>query len=300
MAEVADERPAVNRASAGDDLSDLSGNLVFHYTRGPALLGILESMSLWATQVQYLNDRREFLLVYEEAADLVVRLNLPDDDYWARCSSLARLIEHELVRTAMSAERGRMPPIFVVSFSSKWDDLSQWRAYCSDGDGYAIGFNARELARLAQGRGWHFVKCGYGASTRHSDIRDAFLRTFRGRAEGTLPSDEAALDHLTRMLLPIAATVKDEAFEAEDEWRLISPILSTSQVDVKYRAGATTLIPYVHFPLGGATPPAAIGHMTIGPGPNSSSLAIAAAMDACSRVGVGMGFGASQVPYRTL
>ena len=35
--------------------------------------------------------------------------------------------------------------IFICSFSRNDDQLSQWRGYCPDGNGFCIGFNTKDL-----------------------------------------------------------------------------------------------------------------------------------------------------------
>ena len=50
-------------------------------------------------------------------------------------------------------------------------------------------------------------------------------------------------------LYSCAAHVKHEAFWEEAEWRLVSPTIPTQSVDVKFRTGRYSLIPYVEFDL---------------------------------------------------
>ena len=42
---------------------------LYHYTTQDGLLGIVRSGELWATNVQYMNDRREFFVALETAAE---------------------------------------------------------------------------------------------------------------------------------------------------------------------------------------------------------------------------------------
>src|ERR1017187_117129 len=95
--------------------------LLYHYTSGSGLIGIIYSKSLWATSIRYLNDSTE----YDLALDL------------ARTSMRARLKAsrsrwEEGLYIALSEELTGTAPadVYVTSFSENHDQLSQWRAYC--------------------------------------------------------------------------------------------------------------------------------------------------------------------------
>jgi hypothetical protein len=47
---------------------------LYHYTTQDGVLGIVRSGELWATNVQYMNDRREFFLALETAAERLKKL----------------------------------------------------------------------------------------------------------------------------------------------------------------------------------------------------------------------------------
>ena len=53
----------------------------------------------------------------------------------------AKIFAQLLEKVENSRHRGE----FVASFSESGDDLSQWRAYCSAGPGFSIGFHAAAL-----------------------------------------------------------------------------------------------------------------------------------------------------------
>ena len=294
---------SIDQASGGavnDGESLPHREMIFHYTRGQGLHGIIKDKALWATQIQYLNDRREFLFVFETAARYIHALTVFREDWAKRHPSLASAIEYGLVQSAPSGGR----QIFVVSFTTRWDDLSQWRAYCGDEQGYAIGFNARELRKLAEARGWRFLQCAYGENSRNAEIVAAIKETFQQWESKAITTEARALEYLVNKLLPIAPTTKDHAFEAEDEWRLVGPVADAAdpaiphQTVVQYRPSSTTLIPYVEFSLDDSWP-AIIPHLIIGPGPNAD-LAGAAASGLLRSSGVNVGPGESVVPYRPL
>src|SRR5437870_11124600 len=53
------------------------------------------------------------------------------------------------------------PEVYVFSFSAVPDLLSQWRAYCPDGAGVAIGFPKALINRRAAVHGFDFAPCIY-------------------------------------------------------------------------------------------------------------------------------------------
>jgi hypothetical protein len=122
--------------------------MLYHYTSGGGLLGIVDSEALWATQAQYLNDGKELGLAYDIALSLL-------DEFESRNPSGTSALRTYLNNTRHSAH------IFIGSFSEQGDELSQWRAYGRTGDSYSLGFDARALASAATQIGWRLVPCVY-------------------------------------------------------------------------------------------------------------------------------------------
>jgi len=108
--------------------------LVYHYTSSEGMSGIVESGALWATDVLFMNDTTEavygFKVVRDAVAEWVSALDAGDD---------RRQLLH-----AIEFVPELIPQVFVVSFSARRDDLSQWRAYCRAG-GYSLGFDRTML-----------------------------------------------------------------------------------------------------------------------------------------------------------
>lgn len=108
---------------------------IYHYTDDNGLRGIIEHGTLWCTDVAYLNDPSEIKYGVSIAADTLA----------ARASgaSLAvQLFSRDFRRYETNAEG---VPAFVCSFSTKGNDLEQWRGYANNGRGYAIGFDGKVL-----------------------------------------------------------------------------------------------------------------------------------------------------------
>lgn len=292
-------------ATFGRDVSDAveDNRRVFHYTSGTGLIGIIRSRCLWATQIQYLNDEREYLLAFDWARSIPESISVVREGEARRYPEFTAAIEERLLPLAQHFQRGRKPAIFVSSFSTQEDDLSQWRSYGSVGDAYAIGFRCSELAQLASDQGWRFARCLYDYTDYHQPVLDAVRAAYAEfeamRPQGEEAAIDAALGGLVGGLIELSALAKDAAFRAEAEWRLISPQIPDTGNMFEYRVEQSTLIPYVSFPLAPADSPVPIRSVMVGPGPNQD-LALEAAMSLTIQYGVYAGFGRATGRFRRL
>ncbi len=119
---------------------DRPTGLLYHYTDTAGFEGIIKNRCLWATDYRFLNDRREMVCgedVFKEVAD-----ELSKDP---ALSSRQRVLLGEVVRCHDRFKLTRMFNPFIVSFSTKGNLLSQWRAYSADGAGFSLGFEASAL-----------------------------------------------------------------------------------------------------------------------------------------------------------
>jgi hypothetical protein len=109
---------------------------IYHYTDDTGLCGIIEHGTLWCTDVVYLNDPSEIKYGVSIAADTLAA--------HASGASLAeQLFSRDFRRYETNAEG--VAHAFVCSFSTRGNDLEQWRGYGNNGRGYAIGFDGKIL-----------------------------------------------------------------------------------------------------------------------------------------------------------
>jgi hypothetical protein len=146
---------------------DLHGHL-YHYTTVGGLHGILESNSLYATHVAYLNDSHELVygmqMVLNELKEWIKKTpdgakagwdpSLPGWMISGAIKATASLLAAELEKKTPSLRQGFGP--FVTCLSEQPDQLSQWRGY-GKGGGYAIKFDAQKLRESVQGDRQRFV-----------------------------------------------------------------------------------------------------------------------------------------------
>lgn len=259
-----------------------------HYTSGTGVRGIVEGKSLWASHVAFLNDASEFEYAFTLAREIIERINSLREDWAPRYPKLAELITHE----STHLERGNLPDVFVTSLTTKTEDLSQWRGYTSAGDGYTVLFDAEKLRGHANALGWRLVPVQYEGSGAVAAVVEA---TFRKLDDGTYADAESAFRGFQDVLLEVAPTLKHHAFDAEHEWRLISPP-AVDPTAIKWRSGASFLVPYLEFPLPQADSGVIVG-FGVGPGPNGE-LASSALLKYINQMGHHVGVGMPGIPFR--
>ena len=150
---------------------------------------------------------------------------------------------------------------FATCFCSKGDLLSQWRGYAGGTGGFAIGFSQEALRGRTYAfhphRGPDMVALtsdpilrpvAYGRDAGAAAI-DAHIDELMARSDASLMTDgrpqtrNMARNLLFSLLVDAVTTVKDSAFEEEQEWRLV--LVSETQFPVKVRARARGLVPYM-------------------------------------------------------
>src|ERR1700744_3597479 len=106
---------------------------LYQYTSLQALVSIVQSKGVWASNIRFLNDHSESIWLRQHVISILNRKGTSTGQQ-ARMREIIAMID------------GWPPPsLFVASFTEKPDDLSQWRAYCPPGVGVSIGFSAKCL-----------------------------------------------------------------------------------------------------------------------------------------------------------
>lgn len=201
--------------------------ILWHYTSGSGLLGIIDSMSVFSTHISCLNDASEFRyssVLFREAL-----------------ASLRGSFETDLVATAFLdaavgyfAENPDYPAYasanqFVACFSEEENDLSQWRAYGGGENGYAVGFRARDLWGSENSM---LARISYDEDLHRKTAKKAAEATVRFFLEGLAkfaPSERAKwgeefLEAWQRAISFVAPLVKDPAFAKERECRIVKSV----------------------------------------------------------------------------
>jgi hypothetical protein len=235
-----------------DHIAQDPPEVVHHYTSQQGLLGIVTNAEIWATSINNLNDAREFEHAKSAAIDL-----LEQQQKGATDETVKRHLGY-LQHAAQSAGIN----ICVASWSTRADDLSQWRAYSGAATGYSVDMSGAALRRFAMAQGFLFAACVYHPEEQtrllnsliEADLAKNLLKekTIAVMADRERAQFEQHLIeenggdfgyHMNRY----AALFKDRSFENEGEWRLISRPISVDRM--RFRAGQSTIVSYFPFSL---------------------------------------------------
>jgi hypothetical protein len=294
-----------------DELLDtLIPKKLWHYTSTKGFHGIVTSGTFFATDLRFLNDRREFVHL-ETIAESVINA-VPNHKIGG---SKVRDAMKVLCDKAFGRSLGKIHfEIFVASFSAAEDQLSQWRGYSSGTRGVCIGFDLdsfrppKNLGILAT-----LAPCVYDTELQRELVVSA-LQPFRDEIEGNLnkiheagPDAGAPASQFNQLatrlfvaLWRIAALSKDPSFREEAEWRLVLPFDSDRQPPPdnppRFRIRKTTLIPYIAHP-NPPRKPLPIIDVILGPGSHEHS--VAAAEGFLKSNGINLTPRLSAVPYRS-
>jgi hypothetical protein len=194
--------------------------LLWHYTNADGLKGIIEKKQLWATKIQYLDDKSELQHAFD-----VVREVLLTGIYNESNSkgAFSRDIFDFMDRVAGVN-------VFVFSFCHAKDLLSQWRGF-STGGGYAIGFNRAGMLNLASKEGFELAPCIYNGEGQRELVEQWLAECLKRLDEKLKATDIAETKRKCtkeeawfagELLVGIAPRFKNMKFREEEEFRLIS------------------------------------------------------------------------------
>lgn len=234
--------------------------VIYHYTNRAGLIGILGTDTIWATDVEFLNDAQE--LEYARHV-LTERLRAKAEDGGERAGVLRGMAS--LLDPIKSTEEYFVVSAYAACFCEDRDLLSQWRAYGAD-VGFAIGFYASELQELscstmsegAVSQPASLHKIIYGLPGAQIAI-EKYIENMEFIVGGD-PDLEPPMQALNRAL-PILASIKHPAFAQEKEWRSLL-VGWRGEDGLQFRASALGAVPYVGLEL----PAGWLAEVVVGPG----------------------------------
>lgn len=231
-----------------------SAKILYHYTSLEGFLGIIETKSIWATNILYLNDASEM----NYSKDLIKKeIHQSGKSIRDKESIVCEFFETILEALDEIIFRD-MANLFVCSFSEENDLLSQWRGYCPRGIRISIGFNFDSLKKCTQEHDLSIMQCNYEEKEQGNDVRIRIEETTLKLNNEIIPNqkgwDERSTELLTEIsweLFKLAPMFKHPKFREEKEWRIIAGISDLIEVKylIKHRPGPSMLIPYIEIPL---------------------------------------------------
>jgi hypothetical protein len=164
--------------------------------------------------------------------------------------------------------------------SRNGDVLSQWRAYADDGRGYAIGFHAQTIQRMAV----RAFRIEYAPEVQVAEV-SAFVRKLHADFAGSDRGEGSQFQEACETLAVDLAAYKNPAFSEEDEVRLIHALvfepsgasaklvdpggtafnLPSDPVPVGFHIRDGIPVAHVDLDFAGAVPPKMVREVVMGP-----------------------------------
>ena len=243
--------------------------IIYHYTDLSGLKGIIENKKLWLSLAYHMNDHQEV--------------------HWARNKfyKLANQISDDtalekLKRFSQLANINRHDP-YICSFSKNGDLLSQWRAYASDGNGVAIGFNSDYFGFTSEfpttsavlSHSIALLDVVYDENSQDTEIKSLIEQITSFEPTANFDEDNFHI-LLVNALNKLCYIFKNPAFQEEQEARIIHTPLIASDAnnsnhimggvsDIHYRVSQNKLTPYFELGFSPTKSQQAIEEIIIGP-----------------------------------
>ena len=242
---------------------------LYHYTSLAGLIGIVGNGELRASDIRYMNDSAELRHTLNLLNSHITERIVAGADDPGLLNQLLEWLSHRIIKG---------PMLFGASFRANGNLLSQWRGYSIHGKGVSLGFNPEHISSCAEQQSFQVAKCLYD-----SIKQKALIERIVDAIEALALDDAQYIDayaeeyqwhgvfeQIEGDLLRIAAILKHPSFEEEQEWRIVSPIIASSEnKPIYFREGASMLVPYYAFDLM-ASPSAKLelDHVFLGPTSN--------------------------------
>jgi hypothetical protein len=248
--------------------------VLYHYTDGAGLLGVVSSGAIWLTDIFGLNDPSEIRHGIELALGVF--------EGKVAAGGAAALFHSQFAET-LRVHIEDIATMFVASFSRSGDDLGQWRAYGNNGCGFALGFEGASIEKT-------FAAIDPSRNTTiQIEYNESYLREVMGSlvspaisllsaTESRGLSEEAIRPFLSFVanalgvaLLHVALTFKHPGYANEVEYRFLQVRQFGDRLDdLRARARGLKLIRYAVFEWKHQCPDALL-EVVIGPAAEESS-----------------------------
>ena len=211
--------------------------VVWHYTKGAALQSIIETGTIYATQVSCLNDSSEM----RYASGLFKRALLALVPKYANNPVVESFLQKYLGLIEDTPDMPTHAPskFMVACFTELEDDLTQWNGYCKGENGYAIGFRLKGL--FYNDGNSLVVRVNYDQALHEKVAAEVAEATVRFYLEG-LPSNPAEVEtwkdsffvNWDTRITRLAPMIKDPSFAAEKEFRIIRELQVSDLASMKF------------------------------------------------------------------
>jgi hypothetical protein len=242
---------------------------LYHYTSFSGVLGIVGTRMLRASDIRYMNDSAEMRHTADLVRHEIGRRLAAGDDHPRLLNQFQDWISQRVISGHM---------LFGASFRANGNLLSQWRGYSVHGKGVSLGFAPEHIIGCAAAQGFQVGQCLYDPAQQRELITrliDAIetIAAQQDEAGERRPGDpyQAVFEAVEADILRLAALLKHPSFEEEQEWRIVSPVVTEiCEAPIRFREGASMLVPYYEFQLWTDTRPMQLEHVWLGPTSHSN------------------------------
>jgi hypothetical protein len=219
-------------------VQDLGEPAVYHYTDLTALQGIVTKSDLWLTHARFSND-------YEEGKH-GARIAKTAIDSYVQDGALGDEQRRFAGDVGQRFQSSAPDDVYVCCFCRKDDLLRQWRSYGSNATGVSIavataGFQQMSGPDMPNKLGLMYLwRVFYEETVQLNIVKDCIDQAYN---QANLSRDERlelAIEAL-RFFIP---TFKNQAFEDEQEARLVFRPAPNCTVPPEFRVGRGMLVPY--------------------------------------------------------
>ncbi len=235
-----------------EHLSEAPPEFICHYTNKQGLIGIVSSASLWATDINFMNNATEFQLAITIALKWLKKQEFNLDNYIDYHIPAHSNLVTNRQRTAISVLKVLKGLVgetsaHVICFCRDDDLLSQWRGYSGDSFGYCVGLRSAGLQLCGKQKGFILGKCIYETRAQVKIIREVCDHFLSDDVINTVPPDEV-INRFAYTIQMCGAFFKHSKFVEENEWRLVT--LALPREGLLFRPGKSMIIPYGQLSIG--------------------------------------------------
>lgn len=184
---------------------------------------------IWISDAEKTNDKAELKYFGEQMEKML--LDMVESFQGKFDSALLTAVKSVLKKSIESIYSGSAYVVkntknYLCCFSESADLLSQWRAYGGNGQGVAIGFNAKLLSEINDMYHYDFVKVIYNQNAVLKNIQEYMEGNLKYILENITEEELNPVDimfNLAPILTPILQerfVFKHPSFKEEREWRL--------------------------------------------------------------------------------
>jgi hypothetical protein len=203
---------------------------VYHYTSLTALIDIVQTGVLRVSNMRFSNDPAEVTYGHRLIQEVLAE-SFPDLTFGGVFDVINEI------------------DYYAVCFSAEGDALQQWRAYCSNGRGIALGFGSEVFVRHPK---LQFGRVAY-QRTKQKELVRKIIEVYAPDIRQYERDEEKSgilIGELAGVFVQLAGFLKDEAYGTEREYRAFTTQPRSRQYHqypVKFRATSGSVVPYLEF-----------------------------------------------------